>query len=379
MLKLSNWIADEEAFMAKLSAFWDVLLVAVVIAFVSVNQDLEYDANLKSILLFCATLSVFYVLYRMIRRFARLLDEPYFDFEGRPQHKKQSWFLNYLINPLFFFCAFLILIGLFKVNIQFMDKLEAGFAFAGLIVSTRTVILAGFVFLIILTATRFVQRVTLEKLQEHVEMGITFKNSLIAGMGYFGAVLAFCGLFAALGANVLPFVLLLAAIFIGMCFGLKDMIQNFVSGMQILWTRSIKIGDWIIVGSAEGFVKRITLCSTEIETLDKASVIFPNTDITTKKVINWTHEDTIGRTEVKVSVPYGVKMEKVRAIMLAIADNHPSVLDDPAPSVVVLDIRKDSVDVELRCFIPNKVQRFSIANTLREEIYEALIKAKIKA
>ncbi len=379
MLKLSNWIADEEAFMAKLSAFWDVLLVAVVIAFVSVNQDLEYDANLKSILLFCATLSVFYVLYRMIRRFARLLDEPYFDFEGRPQHKKQSWFLNYLINPLFFFCAFLILIGLFKVNIQFMDKLEAGFAFAGLVVSTRTVILAGFVFLIILTATRFVQRVTLEKLQEHVEMGITFKNSLIAGMGYFGAVLAFCGLFAALGANVLPFVLLLAAIFIGMCFGLKDMIQNFVSGMQILWTRSIKIGDWIIVGSAEGFVKRITLCSTEIETLDKASVIFPNTDITTKKVINWTHEDTIGRTEVKVSVPYGVKMEKVRAIMLAIADNHPSVLDDPAPSVVVLDIRKDSVDVELRCFIPNKVQRFSIANTLREEIYEALIKAKIKA
>lgn len=379
MLKLSNWIADEEAFMAKLSAFWDVLLVAVVIAFVSVNQDLEYDANLKSILLFCATLSVFYVLYRMIRRFARLLDEPYFDFEGRPQHKKQSWFLNYLINPLFFFCAFLILIGLFKVNIQFMDKLEAGFAFAGLVVSTRTVILAGFVFLIILTATRFVQRVTLEKLQEHVEMGITFKNSLIAGMGYFGAVLAFCGLFAALGANVLPFVLLLAAIFIGMCFGLKDMIQNFVSGMQILWTRSIKIGDWIIVGSAEGFVKRITLCSTEIETLDKASVIFPNTDITTKKVINWTHEDTIGRTEVKVSVPYGVKMEKVRAIMLAIADNHPSVLDDPAPSVVVLDIRKDSVDVELRCFIPNKVQRFSIANTLREEIYDALIKAKIKA
>ena len=103
MLKLSGWVADEEAFMAKLSAFWDVLLVAIVIAFVSVNQDLEYDENLKSILLFCATLSVFYVLYRMIRRFARLLDEPYFDFEGRPQRKKQSWFLNYLINPLFFF------------------------------------------------------------------------------------------------------------------------------------------------------------------------------------------------------------------------------------------------------------------------------------
>ncbi len=379
MLKLSGWVADEEAFMAKLSAFWDVLLVAIVIAFVSVNQDLEYDENLKSILLFCATLSVFYVLYRMIRRFARLLDEPYFDFEGRPQQRKQSWFLNYLINPLFFFCAFLILTGLFHVDIQFMNRLSVGFPFAGLVISTRTLILAGFVFLIVLTLTRFVQRVTLEKLQEHVEMGITFKNSLIAGMGYFGAVLAFCGLFAALGANVLPFVLLLAALFIGMCFGLKDMIQNFVSGMQILWTRSIKIGDWIVVDRAEGFVKRITLCSTEIETLDKASVIFPNTDITTKKIVNWTHEDTIGRTEVKVTVPYGVKMQKVRDIMLQIADNHPSVLEDPAPSVVVLDIRKDSADVELRCFIPNKVQRFSIANTLREEIYDALIKAKIKA
>ncbi len=378
MFKLSNWVADEEAFMTKLSAFWDVLLVAIVIGLVSVNQDLQYDANLKSILLFCATLSVFYVLYRLIRRFARVLDEPYFDFEGRPQHKKQSWFLNYLINPLFFFCAFLILTELFKINFKFMDKFSNGFSFAGLVISTRTVILAGFVFLAVLTVTRLVQKVTLEKLQEHVEMGLTFKNSLIAGMGYFGAVLAFCGLFAALGANVLPFVLLLAALFVGMCFGLKDTIQNFVSGMQILWSRSIKIGDWVVLDGAEGFVKRITLSSTEIETLDKASVIFPNTDITTKKMTNWTHEDSIGRTEVKVTIPFGVKMKKVREIMLKVADNHLSVLEDPAPSVVVVDIRQDCVDVELRCFIPNKVQRLSIANTLREEIYDAFVKAKIK-
>ncbi len=379
MFKLSNWIADEESFISKLSAFWDVLLVGIVITFVSFNQDIEYDENLKDILLFCGTISIFYVLYRMIRRFARLINEPYFDFEGRIQVRKQSLFLSYLINLLFIFCAFLILLELFKINIQFINHLSIGFSFAGLIISTRTLILSGFVFLLIIALTRFIQKIVLGKLQEYVEMGVAFKNSLIRTIGYLGAILAYCGLFAALGANVLPFILLLAALFIGLCFGLKDIIQNFVSGMQILWTRSIKIGDWVMIDGAEGFVKRITLCSTEIETLDKASIIFPNIDITTKKIENWTHEDTIGRTEVKITVPYGVKMEKVRDIMLKIANNHPSVLEDPAPSVIVLSIHKDYADVELRCFIPNKVQRFSIANTLREEIYDALVKAKIKA
>ncbi len=379
MFKVSHWIADEEAFMTKLSAFWDLLLVAIVISFVSFNQDIEYDENMKNILLFCGTLSIFYLLYRMIRRFSALLNEPYLDFEGRQQQKKQSLPLRYLINSLFVFCAFLILIDLFKVNFQFINHLSRGFTFAGLVISTRTLILAGFVFLLVMTVTRIIQKITLEKLQDYVEMGITFKNSLIRSQGFLGLTFAYCGLFAMLGANILPFILLLAALFIGLCFGLKDTIQNFVSGMQILWTRSIKIGDWIVLDGAEGFVKRITLCSTEIETLNKASVIFPNIDITTKKIVNWTHEDSIGRIDIKITIPFGVKMKKIRDIMLNVANNHPSVLEDPAPSVIVSDIQQDYTSVELRCFIPNKVQRFSIANTLREEIYDALVKAKIKA
>ena len=143
--------------------------------------------------------------------------------------------------------------------------------------------------------------------------------------------------------------------------------------------RPIKIGDWVVIDGAEGFVRKINLCTTEIETFDKASVLFPNTDITQKRILNWTHVDTIGRTEVKVSVAYGTDIEKVRTLLLKTAQSHPSVLDDPAPSVIVTDISHGRVEMELRCFIPNKVQIFSIANTLRCEIYEALCKAKIKS
>lgn len=376
--KMNKWEIEEGSFLAKLSASWDMTLVAIVIAFIYLNQDLAYDETSFTLLIGFGTIAVLYILYRMLKRFDRLLSEPVFDFEGNVISQKETWILKYAINPLFYFCAGLILLELFQVHWVLLDKLNNGFSIAGLMFSTKNILIAGFVFLTILLVTRFIQRMTAQKLKEHVELGVTFKNSLLSGMGYFGVILAFCGLFAFLGANVLPFILLIAALFIGVAFGFKDMVQNFVAGLIILMERPIKIGDWVLMENAEGFVKKINLCSTEIETFEKATILLPNTDITNKKVFNWTHEDTIGRTEVKLVLPYGTNIDKVRQILLKIAHNHPSVLDDPAPSVVVTDIQKGFVFLEVRCFIPNKVQIFSIANTLREEMYDALVKAKIK-
>ena len=376
--KTNKWEIKEETFLAKLSAFWDLLLVGVVIALIYLNQDINYDDFSNNLLMAFGSVAILYILHRMIKRFSRLLDEPGFDYEGNIVSHRENWLLKYIIMPLFFFCAFMILVSLFHIQSPFISQLNEGVAITGLVISTRNLILAGFVFIAIMLVTRFLQRVTLSKLKEHVELGITFKNSLLGGMGYLGVILAFCGLFAFLGANILPIILLCAALLIGIAFGFKDMFQNFVAGLIILMERPIKIGDWIIVEETEGFVRKINLCSTEIETFDKASVLLPNTDITQKKIINWTHVDTIGRTEVKISVAYGTNIEKVRSLLLKIAQNHPSVLDDPIPSVIITDIANGHVEMELRCFIPNKVQIFSIANTLREEIYEALQKAKIK-
>ena len=377
--KINKWEIEEETFLAKLSAFWDLLLVGVVIALIYLNQDMNYDDLSNDLLMAFGSAAILYILYRMIKRFARLLDKPAFDYEGNVVSYREGWLLKYMIMPLFFFCAFMILMGLFHVHSPLLYHLNEGFAVTGLVISTRNLILAGFVFIAIMLVTRFIQRMTLAKLKEHVELGVTFKNSLLTGMGYLGIVLAFCGLFAFLGANILPVVLLGAALLIGVAFGFKDMFQSFVAGLIILMERPIKIGDWVVIDGAEGFVRKINLCTTEIETFDKASVLFPNTDITQKRILNWTHVDTIGRTEVKVSVAYGTDIEKVRTLLLKTAQNHPSVLDDPAPSVIVTDISHGRVEMELRCFIPNKVQIFSIANTLRCEIYEALCKAKIKS
>lgn len=364
----------ENILLTKLAAFWDVFLVGILIAMIYIAPQLTPDTIFAS----CIAVSVLYILYRMIHRFARLLGEPYLDFEGIFQTKAPSWVLKYVINPFFFFCTFLIFLKIFQIDTLFIKDLESGFSFAGLILSTRTIIVAGLVLIVFVSITRAIQRLVLHQLQESVEMGVAFKNSLASVIGYFGITIALCSMFTALGANILPFVILLGIVLFGFFTGFKDVIQNAIAGLVILWDSPIKIGDWIAIDEQEGFVSKITLCSTEISTLEKASVIVPNSAIMGQSLINWTHKDNIGRIDVAVTLPYGTKLDKVKKILLQIAKKHPSVLDDPAPSVAMLDIKKTGIELALRCFIPNKVQRLSIANTLREEIYNAFTKSNIK-
>ncbi len=378
MFKLPKWWIDEEIWLSRISAFWDVFLMVFIAFLIYLNRDIGYMDTWSNILLICSALLIIYILFRTVHRFERILNEPYFDFEGNLVVKKYSWIAKRVINPFFLFVAFLVLTALFKIQFQFLKWLEKGFEFAGLTVSVRTIIISGFVFLGLLVGTRFIQRIVLSKLKDSVEMGIAFKNSLLSGIGFLGLILAVCGFLTSLGANILPFIILVFLFSTGLFLGFKEAIQNFMAGLVILWERPIKIGDWIVLDGEEGFVRKITLCSTQIETFDKASIIFPNSKIISGKIENWTHMDTIGRTEVNIIFPYGTKLDPVKKILLKVAKNHPSVLETPVPSVVVIDIPERRVTLSLRCFIPNKVQRLSIANTLREEIYNALMKAKIK-
>ena len=100
-------------------------------------------------------------------------------------------------------------------------------------------------------------------------------------------------------------------------FGLQSVVSNFVCGLILLAERPVRVGDWVVVRNEEGWVRRISVRATEIETFDRASVIIPNQEFITGVVKNWTHGNTVGRIIVKVRVAYDSDLQKVRETLLA--------------------------------------------------------------
>jgi potassium-dependent mechanosensitive channel len=172
----------------------------------------------------------------------------------------------------------------------------------------------------------------------------------------------------ALGIDLQKIALIAGALSVGIGFGLQSVVSNFVCGLILLAERPIRVGDWVVVRNEEGWVRRISVRATEIETFDRATVIVPNQDFITNVVKNWTHGNTMGRVVVKVRVAFDSDAEKVRELLRACGANHPQVLRAPPPAVFLMGFGDIGLDFELRCLIANVEQSISVATDLRLEI-----------
>ena len=165
------------------------------------------------------------------------------------------------------------------------------------------------------------------------------------------------------------------ALSVGIGFGLQNIVNNFVSGLILLFERPIRRGDWIVAGNTEGFVKSINIRSTQIETFDHADVIVPNSELISQQVTNWMLADRYGRVVVPVGVSYDADPEQVRDILLGIAEAHPLVLKNhhtlPGPNVLFRQFGESSLDFELRFFITQVDQRLSTISQINFEIFRA--------
>ena len=154
-----------------------------------------------------------------------------------------------------------------------------------------------------------------------------------------------------IGFDLQSFVVLGGALGIGIGFGLQNIVNNFVSGLILLFERPVRTGDWISVGSTEGYVKKISIRSTEIQTFDRAEVIVPNSDLISQQVTNFMLHDTRGRIKISVGVAYGSDVYQVRDLLLKACSDHPLVITDgssPAPKVLFRTFGESSLDFELR-------------------------------
>jgi small-conductance mechanosensitive channel len=166
------------------------------------------------------------------------------------------------------------------------------------------------------------------------------------------------------GIELKNFAVLAGALGIGIGFGLQNIVNNFVSGLILLFERPIKIGDMIVLDGEWGTVLKIGLRSTTVETFDQSEVIVPNSILVSEKVTNWTLSSEQSRIVVPVGVAYGSDVEKVLRILYDAAQDHPKVLDAPPPSAIFTAFGASSLDFELRVWATSVRERLVIKNDL---------------
>ena len=164
---------------------------------------------------------------------------------------------------------------------------------------------------------------------------------------------------------------LVAALSVGLGFGLQEIFANFVSGLIILFERPARIGDTVTIGNLSGTVSRIQIRATTITDFDRKEIIVPNKSFITEQLINWSLTDTVTRITLKVGVSYGADLELTRKLLLQVAEDNPLVLNDPAPAVFFLSFGASTLDHELRVHVRNIDDRLAATDQLNRAIDRA--------
>lgn len=161
---------------------------------------------------------------------------------------------------------------------------------------------------------------------------------------------------------------LLAALTVGLGFGLQEIFANFVSGLIILFERPVRIGDIVTIDNVSGKVSRIQIRATTITDFDRKEYIVPNKEFVTGRVLNWTLSDKTNRIKIEVGVGYGQDTMLARALLVKVARDNPKVLIDPEPLATFEGFGDSCLMLSLRCFIPGLDDRLQVITDLHEAI-----------
>jgi len=206
---------------------------------------------------------------------------------------------------------------------------------------------------------------------------LALRQSIDAGLNYVGVIIALLIGVGTLGIDFTNLAIVLGALSVGIGLGLQNIANNVISGVFLLVERPIKAGDWVSVSGHEGFVRRINIRATEIETFQRTHVLVPNSIFLQNPVVNRTYSDTSSRIEIKLTVGLGTDVATVETLLREAALGHPRVLRVPAPIVRFIQITPSGLDFELFVFVARLEDRLVVSNDLNKTILAKLIELKI--
>jgi len=247
-----------------------------------------------------------------------------------------------------------------------------GFEVGGVRVSLARIIVAVVLFAVLLGATRFVQRWLAAGALAQGRMDAGLANSIYTGAGYLGFAVATLAAIAYAGFDITSLAIVAGALSVGIGFGLQSIVNNFVSGLILLVERPIKVGDWISIKEGEGYVRRIAVRSTEIETFGRASLIVPNSELITQTVVNLTHRNLLGRLKIRVRVSYQADPDHALRVLHEVAEANTSILRHPPPVVVLDNLGDQALEFSVRVYLADINRSLQVQTELRTAILKAL-------
>ena len=245
-----------------------------------------------------------------------------------------------------------------------------------------TNIIAGIIAFVVLTAITGWIKVWIEKRwlrQITADRGA--RDALVTIVGYAGFTISLLVGLSIGGINITGLAVVAGALSVGIGFGLQSIANNFVSGIILLFERPIKSGDFISVGDVEGYVRKISIRATEIETLDNQDMLIPNAELVSGRVTNWVLHNPYGRLKLKIGVAYGSDVKKVISILQDIASSNSQVITDgraSPPKALFMGFGDSSLEFELRVRILDIKKRYDVLSELNLGVNDAFIKEAIE-
>jgi small-conductance mechanosensitive channel len=227
-------------------------------------------------------------------------------------------------------------------------------------------------------ASWIIQKLLIDEVlaRRRVETGV--RVSIARLVHYVFIFVGFVVALLALGFEFTKLTIMVSALGVGIGFGLHAVVNNFVSGLILLFERPVRVGDYIeiVVNWAE--IKKIGLRATTVQTFDQADVIIPNADLITNQVTNWTLSNRRVRLIIPVGVACGSDVALVMETLMACSKTSSIVAKTPAPQVLFLSFGESSLDFELRVWVLDAEKRITAKSELHQEIDRRFREAKIE-
>ncbi len=233
------------------------------------------------------------------------------------------------------------------------------------------------VFIIIMFLTRLTQKLLKNHLLIKTDLNSGTQATIVSIVGYIGLTIAVLWSISELGINLKNITVVAGALSVGIGFGLQNVVNNFISGMILLFGKAIQVNDRVIINGKEGIVRKINIRSTELETTNGVRILIPNASVLNTDLTNLSTQQETNIISLKVSVPLASNVIKLQKQLTKILTSENRIALEPTPHILATEISVNSITFELSAFIKDIQLKDVLLSDLRLKIAEELKREKL--